>query len=114
MLRATKAFSSFLFAAIVFLGANQAQADEYELGPFTVTGFGITENLAEADAYGEAWDLVMDIVDGLPTGHVLVDFVVESGTLTSPNTYDLQFHVVIEFSQTGGGGGGGGTGGPGS
>jgi len=113
MLRATKAFSSFVFAALILLGAGQAQADTYELGPFSVTGLGATENMAEADAYGEAWDLVTDIIDGLPEGHVLIDFVVESGELVTPGAYVLEFHVVIHYNPFQEGGGGGQTGGPG-
>ena len=111
MLRATKAFSSLLFVALVLLSANQAQADTYEMGPFSVTGFGSTDTLAEADAYGEAWDIVMDIMDGLPEGHVMIDFVVESGTLVAPGVYVLEFHIVIEFDPFSPGGGGGQAGG---
>jgi hypothetical protein len=97
------------------MGANQAQADTYEMGPFTVTGFGPTDSLAEADAYGEAWDIIIGILDDLPEGHVMIDFVIESGVLLAPGVYELQFHIVIEydpFAPSGGGGQAGG--GPGA
>ncbi len=98
MLRATKLFSVLLFAAIAFAGTSQVNADTYtyEMGPYTVTGYGFTDSLAADDAWDQAYDIMASIEASLPENEEIIDLVVESGALIGPGEYRLVFHVVIE------------------
>jgi hypothetical protein len=86
------------FAAITVMANCQSafgQMVTYELGPFHVVGLGATSQEAESDAYGNLYDLLLDIEANLPEGHVLLSFVIEDEGLTAPDTYEIDFHVVI-------------------
>lgn len=97
MLRATKILSVCIFLALAFANVGQAQAQStYELGPIMVIGDGETAEEAEANAYGEAWDMVESIAAFLPEGHEIVDFVVESEELIG-TTFILEFSLVVEY-----------------
>ena len=113
MLRSTKFMFVCLFLTFAFVNVGQAQAQStYELGPFMAIGSGETASEAEANAYGEAWDIVAAMAEVIPEGHEIIDFVVESGQLVG-DTYFLEFHLVVEYDPNPPGGGGG-TGGPGA
>ena len=104
MLPATKLLPVFFFLALAFAHVGQAQAQAtYELGPFLALGDGETPAEAEANAYGDAWDIVAGIAAILPEGHEIIDFVVENGELIG-TTYWLEFHIVVEYDPNGGGG----------
>jgi hypothetical protein len=104
MLRATKILSVCIFLALAFANVGQAQAQAtYELGPFLAIGDGETPTEAEANAYGDAWDIVAAIAAVLPEGHEIIDFVVESEALFG-TTFFLEFHLVVEYDSNGGGG----------
>lgn len=67
-------FARKLFASLFVLGliASTAQAttyDMYQLGPFTVTRYGATEEIAAAHAQDAMEEIIDDIIDNLPPGH---------------------------------------------
>jgi hypothetical protein len=97
MLRTMK-LSSVLFALVLMVTTCQAaQADliTYELGPFHVDGYGASANDSMANAYGNFYDMLVEIENNLPEGHVMLDFVIEDQDWTTFNHYFIDFHVLV-------------------
>lgn len=97
MIRVIKPLFVFLAVLTVLSNCQSAFANmvTYEMGPFHVVGMGATPNDAEADAYGQLYDMLVDIENNLPAGHVLLTFVIDDEQLTAPDTYEIDFHVII-------------------
>lgn len=97
MLRTMKIFLLCLSVGLVLFTCQTAHADmiTYELGPFHVDGMGQTAEQAKANAYGELYDMLLEIENQIPNGHVLLDFVIEDQGWTSVNDYYIDFHVIV-------------------
>ena len=97
MLRKLK-FGSILFALVlVVTNCQTAQADliTYVLGPFHVDGYGTTSTDSMQEAYGNMYDMLIEIENNLPEGHVMLEFVIEDQDWTTFNHYFIDFHVVV-------------------
>jgi len=96
----TRLFKPLLVCiAVITVMANcqsaYGQLVTYELGPFHVEEFGATPQEAESEAYGAMYDMLVEIEANLPQGHVLLGFVIENEMLTAPDTYEIDFHVIV-------------------
>jgi hypothetical protein len=97
MLRAMKLFTATVAVALLLTNCQSARADlvTYELGPFQVIGFGTSAPEAQSAAFGELYDMLIEIENNLPPGHVLLDFVIEDQDWVSVNQYRIDFHVIV-------------------
>jgi hypothetical protein len=97
MLRTMKLFTVLAALVLVVATCQTARADlvTYELGPFQVDGFGTSANDSMADAYGNLYDMLVEIENNLPEGHVMLEFVIEDQGWTTFNHYSIDFHVLV-------------------
>lgn len=97
MFRNLKLSLFLLSVALVGIHCQTAEAQmiTYELGPFHVTASGLTPEQAKANAFGEMYDMLDDIENNLPEGHVLLGFTIEDQGWTSVNEYFIDFHVTV-------------------
>lgn len=67
----------------------------YEMGPFHVVGLGATPAEAQSEAFGAMYDMLLEIEENLPEGHILLSFEIDYQDLTAPDTYEIDFHVNV-------------------
>lgn len=97
MLRAMNLSTTVLALVLLLANCQAVQADmvTYELGPFQVEGTATSAPGAQADAFAKLYDMLNEIENNLPEGHVLLQFVIEDQGWTSATDYTIDFHVLI-------------------
>lgn len=97
MLRALK-FGAGLLACVLLLSESvsaETGLETYELGPFQVVGLGVDGDDAAADANAKMFAMLFDIQNGLPEGHVYLDYAIDNEGLIDPNEYQIVFYVIV-------------------
>lgn len=97
MLRTLKFSLVCLSMLLVSAHCQTALADmvTYEMGPYFVQATGPSDKAAASNAYGKMYDMVDEIEQNLPEGHVILEVVVEKEELNAPLSYFIKFHVVV-------------------
>ena len=112
MFRTLKIVTVLLTLGVVLAGSQTVMADltTYEIGPIEVIGVGLNPSLSQDEAWGQVYDIMIDIQNELPEGHEILDFEIDSAGMLQDGTFEIIFCVVIGYNCPPGppqGGGGG-------